>query len=453
MIIPQPHQIDGVAMMEAMDGRFYLGDEMGLGKTLQVLLYMQRNTANTLPALIICPTAAREHWKREAAQLGARACILYGTKPPPRHPRAPICIISYECVAKWARWLATHGFKFLCLDEIHYCSSRTTQQTKACQHIAKHIPRVSGCSGTPITNYPDGLWPALNMIRPDLYPEFATYAWQYCCPRKAHWGWVFDGASNTEELYHLLQEQMMIRRTKSAIELPPKRVRRIDIPLTNYDEYMYAEQNFIEWLRSRWGDKRARKATKAQAVVQVGYLKRLAAKLKFTNVCKWIDYALTQVDKLVVFAYSRGAIAGLQRRYPSFVTVAGGMRESQRIAAVDAFQINQRVRGFIGQNRSANTCITLTAACTLVATEPDWAPGVMDQIGARIHRISQQQTCHIYHMVAPNTVEDRVYAIQHEKRRIREEVIDGAFTNDTPYNNEESATMQVIEGMLGGDYV
>ena len=76
----------------------------------------------------------------------------------------------------------------------------------------------------------------------------------------------------------------MIRRLKKQVlkDLPPKQRHTIPLKLNhrNLKEYNKANQNFIRWLGEKNINK-AKKAKKAEQLVRLGYLKRLAAKLKY----------------------------------------------------------------------------------------------------------------------------------------------------------------------------
>ena len=52
-----------------------LADDMGLGKTMQLISYLLKvkETENTGPALIICPTSVLGNWQKELERFAPRS--------------------------------------------------------------------------------------------------------------------------------------------------------------------------------------------------------------------------------------------------------------------------------------------------------------------------------------------------------------------------------------------
>jgi SNF2 family DNA or RNA helicase len=50
--------------------------------------------------------------------------------------------------------------------------------------------------------------------------------------------------------------------------------------------------------------------------------------------------------------------------------------------------------------------------------DPWWNPAVEDQAADRAHRIGQERPVMVYRMVAKDTVEERILALQEKKRAI-----------------------------------
>jgi SNF2 family DNA or RNA helicase len=58
--------------------------------------------------------------------------------------------------------------------------------------------------------------------------------------------------------------------------------------------------------------------------------------------------------------------------------------------------------------------------------DPWWNPAVEDQAADRAHRIGQDKPVFVYRMVARDTVEERILALQARKREIAEAAVGGA---------------------------
>ena len=58
--------------------------------------------------------------------------------------------------------------------------------------------------------------------------------------------------------------------------------------------------------------------------------------------------------------------------------------------------------------------------------DPWWNPAAEDQAADRAHRIGQDRPVMIYRLVARDTVEERVLALQASKRKLAAAALDGA---------------------------
>lgn len=435
MTEPKPYQFEGAWQIQVWDGRALLADEMGLGKTLQSLYWcMKRKKAR--PVVVVCPASLKYNWEREAARhVNMVSEVLEGRKPPKRKPivSAPILIINYEILHWWVPYLRKLGVQVVIIDEAHYIKNRSSKRYKAVKALCEDVPHVIGISGTPLTNRPAELWPILSIIRPDKFKSFFKYAFRYCKPRKLPWGWVYDGARDLDVLHEKLKRLCMIRRLKKDVlkELPAKVRNVVPVSLSDKREYLEAANDFLNWL-GRSSPEKVSKAKKSEALVQVGYLLRLCAKLKVNAIYDWIDNFLEASDgKLVIFTGHRKMIDLLQERYGKLaVTVDGRVVKMDRQHAVDRFQRDPKTRLFFGNFKAAGVGLTLTAASDCMFTDLPWTPGDLVQCEDRIHRIGQKNAAMIYYLVARGTIEEKLCKILQDKQSVLAQVLDGGSEGD-----------------------
>ena len=76
--------------------------------------------------------------------------------------------------------------------------------------------------------------------------------------------------------------------------------------------------------------------------------------------------------------------------------------------------------------RAGGTGLNLTAADHVFLLDPWWNPAVEDQAADRAHRIGQERPVMIYRIVARETVEERVLALQQRKRALAEAALAGS---------------------------
>lgn len=423
---PYQYQIEDVERISHFRGRVLLANEMGTGKTLEALMWMRENTHP--PTLVICPASLKLVWQREAHKhFGISSTILDGRKPPSRMPSCNLAIINYDILGTWRNLIRRMSPELVILDECQAVKSPKAQRTKHTRSICRQAPYVLALSGTPMTNRPSELWSVLNIIDPTRWGSFYRFAWRYCNPHHNGFGWSYTGSKNLDSLHATLSKTCMIRRLKRDVlkELPPKV--RVSIPMPiDRRRYDRAERDFLGWLSEEYSNERAAKATKAEGLVKIGYLKRLAGVLKLKSVFAWIDDFLESGEKLVIFAVHQKVVKELWHHYhQTCVVVDGSVTNIKRQQAVDRFQNDDRINLFIGNIQAAGVGLTLTAASAVAFVELGWTPGEHIQAEDRIHRIGQTQTATCYYLVAHNTIEDDLCEIIQQKQRVLDQTLDG----------------------------
>ena len=423
-------QKKGVRKINHFGGRALVADEMGLGKTIEALEWWKQSKLS--PCVVVCSASLKWVWEHEAfVHSNIRATVLSGRTPAKSVSSLTdhqLIVVNYDILDAWKEWILQLKPQVLIADEVQKIKTWGTQRTKATKWLGGKIPHILALSGTPLTNRPDELYNTLNLIRPDIYNSRYAYRWRYCSPKKTYWGWDFKGASHLDELHRNLKSTMMIRRLKADVltELPAKQRTTVPLDIEHPKEYKEALNNFIVWLTKKSAAK-AQKALAAQSLVQLGYLKRLAAELKMKAALQWIDTFMEESsEKLVVFCIHKKIVDVLKERYKkTCVVIVGGVSSKKRKQAVQEFQTNKKTRLFIGNIIAAGEGLTLTAASTLAFVELDWVPANHIQAEDRIHRIGQENVAMIYYLVAKDTLEESLCAILQEKQEILSKTLDG----------------------------
>lgn len=432
------YQLDGVEAIHRFGGRALLADEMGLGKSYQALLYFKKYCKGSM--LIVCPAAVKYNWQDEALKhFGMRSEVLEGQRPPrrPSLQTEKVVIINYDILKFWWKHLIRMRPELLVLDEIQYIKTPDTKRSLAVNVIAQDakIPKVIGLSGTPMENRPFELWHPLHVIRPKMFKSQAAFGHKYCDPQRMRWGWEFKGATNKKRLHRKLSQRVMIRRLKSDVldELPEKTrvVVPLDLPKQKLREYKKAETDFLTWVRETHGNKKAKKAAKAEMLVQLGYLYRLAGELKADLSVAWIqEFLETSDNKLISFGTHHNVLDKIKAAVKHPAVITGNTTSKKRQLTVKSFQSDPRVRLFVGQIGAAGVGITLTAASHVVFTELSWVPAAHTQAEARPHRIGQDNAVTCYYLIARDTIEERLCKILQYKMQNVNDVLDGGDNED-----------------------
>lgn len=120
-------------------------------------------------------------------------------------------------------------------------------------------------------------------------------------------------------------------------------------------------------------------------------------------------------QKLIIFTEHRDTLNYLRRRISTLlgreeavVMIHGGMGREDRLKTQEAFKFQPEVQVLIATD-AAGEGINLQRAHLMVNYDLPWNPNRLEQRFGRIHRIGQQEVCHLWNLVAEETREGDVY--------------------------------------------
>jgi superfamily II DNA or RNA helicase len=211
-------------------------------------------------------------------------------------------------------------------------------------------------------------------------------------------------------------------------QLPEMRQSVIPLDISRPFEYARALADFLGWLRDR-SPERYKRARKAEQMVKLGYLLRLAAELKLPPLFRFLDGLLQGGVKLLVFAVHKAFITQLCERYGrKALALTGETPAGKRLELVKQFERDDGVRLLVGNVKAAGTGFSIRATSTVVFGEFPWAPGEVLQAAKRAHGLNRGvQGVHtlVYHTVAKDTVEQTLVRLLQQRQRNVSAVLDG----------------------------
>jgi len=148
---------------------------------------------------------------------------------------------------------------------------------------------------------------------------------------------------------------------------------------------------------------------------------RVSAKL-----CWATDFLSQKIvdHKVVVFSHSVRFLEMLaqclSRAAVSHVKIFGDMAASRRKESMENFQNDSKVRVILCSVRVAGMGLTLTAGDIVLLLDPWWNKPVEQQAIDRVHRIGQKRAVEVVRLVAKDTVEEQMLAIQAVKHSVFE---------------------------------
>ncbi|OKL60854.1 hypothetical protein UA08_03301 [Talaromyces atroroseus] len=113
----------------------------------------------------------------------------------------------------------------------------------------------------------------------------------------------------------------------------------------------------------------------------------------------------------------------IHRRGWKYRRYDGSMRLNDRNDSVLEFTDNPECDIMLVSLKAGNSGLNLVAASQVIIFDPFWNPYIEEQAIDRAHRLGQTRRVQIHRILVEKTVEDRILALQEEKR----EVIEGAL--------------------------
>ncbi len=416
-----------------------LADEMGLGKTLQALALICAVQSSGGKSLIVCPASLVENWRREATRFaphlevfvhrGSQRLESAGDLPP-----WDVVITSYGTLARDRDLFAPAEFACVVADEAQHVKNRRSQNAQALRSL-----RSSGrflLTGTPVENSLDDLRSLFEFILPGYLERVPQGA------RTEERAW-FDERLRAKTAHYIL------RRTKLAVapELPARIEQVVWCELEPEQAALYrsyqerSERELFDLEASGAGEARLRLAalTELLRLRQICCDPRLVApepqgeaagaeRLPFGGSAKLesfreiLEEATDDGHRLLVFSQFTSLLALLREELRSLglphCYLDGSMTAAARQAEIDRFQSEAQVPVFLLSLKAGGTGLNLTGADTVVHFDPWWNPAAEAQATDRAHRIGQARVVTSYKLVCAGTVEEKVLALQDEKRAL-----------------------------------
>jgi len=113
-----------------------------------------------------------------------------------------------------------------------------------------------------------------------------------------------------------------------------------------------------------------------------------------------------------------------------------------RKETVDNFNHNDNIRLFLVSLKVGGIGLNLTAADTVILTEPWWNPTWEMQAVDRVYRIGQKKKVISFRMITKDSIEEKIFVLQQKKRKLFTDILDADKT-------KRSITKEEIGQLLG----
>jgi superfamily II DNA or RNA helicase len=422
-----------------------LADDMGLGKTVQALTWLlhhaetiRRDPARVgkpLRALVVCPKSVMHGWQTESERFAPSLATSIFTldhaaeKIPPGPPDGPaILVANYTQLRNNAAWFKHHAWDAVILDEAQFIKNPLSQTAVT----ARAIPAAHrlALTGTPIENRLLDLWSLFAFVQPGLLGPQAGFRRQF----------PDDDATSAARLRRRVHH-FMLRRTKSQVapELPPRTEDEILVDLEGEQRLLYdAELKRARAQLLGVNTDRALDAVRFNVLASLLRLRQICCHPALVSAAHAalpsakLDALLERLEELrdegqQVLVFSQ--FVELLKLIQSRLVTAGikhlvltGQTEN-RAELVEKFQTDRTQTVFLLSLKAAGFGLNLTAASYVILCDPWWNPAVEAQAIDRTHRIGQTSPVVAYRLVAADTVEQKIRAMQREKSALAAAVV------------------------------
>lgn len=446
----RPYQKEGLGWMHFLRQFGFggcLADDMGLGKTVQVLALLdaRRNqhpgngngAKPNAPSLAVVPKSLVFNWKQEALRFTPNLRVLDHTgqlreKETLEHfNEYDLILTTYGTLRNDAVLFKDLRFDYVILDEAQAIKNADTASAKAAR-LLQGDHRLA-LSGTPVENHLGELWSMFEFLNPGMLGSASVFKL------------TGTGARNPDEETRKLLAQALrpfiLRRTKEQVakDLPEKMEQTIFCQLEPKQRKLYDElrdhyrNSLLQRIETEGLAKskmhvleallRLRQAACHPGLIDKKRIKENSAKLDL--LVPTLVELVEENHKVLVFSQFTSLLAILKESLDAekipYEYLDGKTRDRQ--SRVEKFQNDPECRLFLISLKAGGLGLNLTAADYVYLLDPWWNPAVEAQAIDRAHRIGQTKQVFAYRIIAKDTVEEKVLALQNTKRDLADAII------------------------------
>ena len=395
-----------------------LADDMGLGKTLQAMCVMRGRT------LVVAPTSVLYAWEEQLARFRPKLAVCRYHGPMRKLAgKADVVITTYSLLRMDIDLLSEINWDTIVLDESQTIKNPDSQVARAAYRLRGAFKLT--LSGTPVENSLEDLWSQMHFLNPGLLGDRDDFDREFVVRIRA-------GDSSASQALRARVAPFMMRRLKRDVarELPPKTEVILECELDaeeriTYESVLAASRSDV--MRNLTEGTNVLSVLELllrlrQACCHVGLLPghTASSSSKVRLLLESLEHSIGQGHRALVFSQWTSLLdlvePALHDRMITFGRIDGAttdrdsvMREFQREDGPSVLLLSLKAGG-VGLN--------LTAADHVYILDPWWNPAVEDQAADRAYRIGQVNPVLVHRLVARDTVEERVVALQGQKRQL-----------------------------------
>lgn len=420
-----------------------LADDMGLGKTVQTLALLQQQkehltgTNDAKTSLLILPTSLIYNWQKEAEKFAPQLRILLHTgsnrlKDTFGFSHFDLVITTYGIVRSDEELLRKFFFNYIVLDESQHIKNPTSKSFKAIKGLKSKYKLA--LSGTPIENSVADLWSQMHFANPGLLGSYSYFQKEFVAPiekKKDE-----DKATRLQAII----KPFVLRRTKDQVakELPPKTEQTIYCEMEAEQAKVY-ERTKSEY-RNALLDNKLQNSGKGNQIMLLQGLTKLRqianhpkmvhedetfSSGKFETALEMLESIVAEQHKVLIFSQFVKHLQLFREEFDRqeipYAYLDGSTKN--RADAVTTFKQQESIQIFLISIKAGGVGLNLTEADYVFILDPWWNPAVEQQAIDRSHRIGQTKNVFIYKFISKGTVEEKILALQTQKKALSSSLI------------------------------
>lgn len=418
-----------------------LADEMGLGKTIQVIaLLLDRNEGEKKQtSLIVCPASLVYNWLSEFEKFAPELkCTVIAGTAEERVGQIAACtdydvvVTSYDLLRRDIEQYDDKYFRYCIIDEAQYIKNHDTLSAKSVKAI--HSAVRFALTGTPIENRLSELWSIFDFLMPGFLYSYHHFREHIETPI------IKENDEFATDRLHRMIAPFILRRLKKDVlkDLPDKLENNIYSRMDTEQSKLYRAHaaNLIQNLRSQSNE--AYGAGKIQVLAELTKLRQICCdpalcfedynggSAKLDTCMDMLSNAVNSGHKVLLFSQFTSMLSIIGKRLDEagikYYTIVGSTGKEQRMSLVNAFNRDD-TPVFLISLKAGGTGLNLTSADIVIHYDPWWNVAAQDQATDRAHRIGQRNVVTVFKMIAQNTIEEKIVALQETKRELADSVI------------------------------
>ncbi|EAF6819069.1 TPA: SNF2-related protein [Listeria monocytogenes] len=427
--------------------------DMGLGKTLTTLMAINELKYDYLEidsVLVIAPLkVAQKTWSDEVKKWSQLSHLTVSKVIGPEKKRvealnakADIYLINVEQVV----WLVEHfgrkwPFKMVVIDELSAFKNPQAKRFKALRQVRPLIRRVVGLTGTPAPNSLIDLWPQMYLLdRGERLEKHVTkYRNKYFTTRQHNgytvYSWALrPGAENS--IFEKISDLCISMKAKDFLRLPPRTDNIIEVSMSaeETNKYKVLEKELVLTLPEG-------EIVAVNAAVLSSKLLQLAGGAIYDedkNVQHIHDRKLEALERIIeesqgepilIFYYFKHDLERLKARFKDLRTL-----ESDE--AIDEWN-SRKIPLLAVHPKSAGHGLNLQKGGHIaVWFSLTWSLEYYQQANARLARQGQESAVIVHHLVAKNTLDERVIKVLQGKENGQNALLEAVKAKIKEVKNE-----------------